>query len=42
MTEMINHRGPDSTKFVNTLNLNAGFNRLAIVDLDERSDQPIR
>ena len=41
MTEMINHRGPDSTKFVNTLNLNAGFNRLAIVDLDERSDQPM-
>ena len=41
MTQMIKHRGPDSTKHIKTSNVNAGFNRLAIVDLDERSDQPM-
>ena len=41
MTELIKHRGPDSTKYIKTSTVNAGFNRLAVVDLDERSDQPM-
>jgi asparagine synthase (glutamine-hydrolysing) len=41
MTELIKHRGPDSTKYIKTPKVNAGFNRLAVVDLDERSDQPM-
>ena len=41
MTQMIKHRGPDSTKHIKTSTINAGFNRLAIVDLDKRSDQPM-
>jgi asparagine synthase (glutamine-hydrolysing) len=41
MTELIKHRGPDSTKHIKTSTVNAGFNRLAVVDLDERSDQPM-
>ena len=41
MTESIRHRGPDSTNYVKTETINAGFNRLAIVDLDNRSNQPM-
>lgn len=41
LTESIRHRGPDSTKYYADGNVQCGFNRLAIVDSDARSDQPM-
>src|SRR5262245_54501169 len=41
LTESIKHRGPDSTKYFEGPRVLCGFNRLAIVDDDPRSDQPM-
>ncbi len=41
LTESIKHRGPDSTKYHIGKNVLCGFNRLAIVDNDPLSDQPM-
>jgi asparagine synthase (glutamine-hydrolysing) len=41
LTESIKHRGPDSTKYFLGPRVVCGFNRLAIVDNDARSDQPM-
>jgi asparagine synthase (glutamine-hydrolysing) len=41
LTESIKHRGPDSTKYFAGSRVVCGFNRLAIVDRDSRSDQPM-
>ncbi len=41
LTESIKHRGPDSTKYFAAPGVQCGFNRLAIVDNDPRSDQPM-
>jgi asparagine synthase (glutamine-hydrolysing) len=41
LTESIRHRGPDSTKYYMGPHVLCGFNRLAIVDDDIRSDQPM-
>jgi asparagine synthase (glutamine-hydrolysing) len=41
LTESIKHRGPDSTKYFLGSDVLCGFNRLAIVDNDVRSDQPM-
>ena len=38
--DSINHRGPDSSKIHSSENLLLGFKRLAIIDLDIRSNQP--
>ncbi len=44
MTDEIAHRGPDGEGFWISEDLNIGFGhrRLAILDLDKRSDQPFR
>jgi asparagine synthase (glutamine-hydrolysing) len=41
LTDSIKHRGPDSTKYFFGKNALLGFNRLAIVDNDPLSDQPM-
>ncbi len=41
LTESIKHRGPDSTRYFTGPRVLCGFNRLAIVDNDARSDQPM-
>jgi asparagine synthase (glutamine-hydrolysing) len=41
LTESIKHRGPDSTRYFTGPQVLCGFNRLAIVDNDPRSDQPM-
>jgi asparagine synthase (glutamine-hydrolysing) len=41
LTESIKHRGPDSTKYYIGANVRCGFNRLAIVDSNPLSDQPM-
>jgi asparagine synthase (glutamine-hydrolysing) len=41
LTESIKHRGPDSTQYFADGHVSCGFNRLAIVDDDVRSDQPM-
>jgi asparagine synthase (glutamine-hydrolysing) len=41
LVESIKHRGPDSTKYYTGRRVSCGFNRLAIVDNDSRSDQPM-
>lgn len=41
LTESIKHRGPDSTKYFTGPRVLCGFNRLAIVDSDPLSDQPM-
>ena len=38
--ECINHRGPDSSEIFQSEKYLLGFKRLAIIDLDERSNQP--
>ena len=38
--ELINHRGPDSSEVCQSSNFILGFKRLAIIDLDPRSNQP--
>ena len=40
--ETINHRGPDSRDIYNDKKIFLGHTRLAIIDLDERSNQPMR
>ena len=37
---VINFRGPDYSQFIHTPDVILGHNRLAIIDLDHRSDQP--
>lgn len=37
---VINFRGPDYTQFIHTPDIILGHNRLAIIDLDHRSNQP--
>lgn len=41
LTDSIKHRGPDSTRYYVGERVRCGFNRLAIVDDDRRSDQPM-
>jgi asparagine synthase (glutamine-hydrolysing) len=41
LTECIKHRGPDSTGFYMDSHVACGFNRLAIIDSDPLSDQPM-
>ena len=41
LLESINHRGPDNSKIIRYKNIVCGFNRLAIVDQDDRSNQPM-
>jgi asparagine synthase (glutamine-hydrolysing) len=41
LTQRIKHRGPDSTGFYIDSHIACGFNRLAIVDSDPLSDQPM-
>jgi asparagine synthase (glutamine-hydrolysing) len=41
LTESIRHRGPDSTSYFESPEVRCGFNRLAIVDQDARSNQPM-
>ena len=41
LTESIRHRGPDSTRYHIGSRVVCGFNRLAIVDNDPLSDQPM-
>ena len=41
LTESIRHRGPDSTRYFVGERVSCGFNRLAIVDDNPRSDQPM-
>ncbi len=41
MTETLNHRGPDATGVYVDKNVSLGHNRLSIIDLDERSNQPM-
>ena len=37
---VINHRGPDNSDFLINDKFSFGHNRLSIIDLDERSNQP--
>ena len=37
---IVNFRGPDYSGFIHTPDVILGHNRLAIIDLDHRSDQP--
>ena len=41
MTKMMNHRGPDSKNHSVGKNFSLGHNRLAIIDLNSRSNQPM-
>lgn len=41
-SKIIKHRGPDQTGFYKDKNINILFNRLSIIDLNKRSDQPFR
>jgi asparagine synthase (glutamine-hydrolysing) len=41
MTEALIHRGPDASGFYNSENLVLGHRRLKIIDLDNRSNQPM-
>ena len=36
------HRGPDASQIIRTDSYTIGFNRLSIIDLDERSMQPMQ
>ena len=42
MTDTIHHRGPDGEGFFHGDNFAFGHRRLAIIDLDERSNQPMK
>lgn len=42
MNSAINYRGPDNTNFISQKFFALGHNRLSIIDLDERSNQPMR
>ena len=42
MLDAIKHRGPDASGIFNIDNNYIGHNRLSIIDLDKRSDQPFR
>ena len=39
--QLLKHRGPDYTGFHSDLNLECAHARLAIIDLDKRSNQPM-
>lgn len=41
MTEIITHRGPDSSGFYTDEDIAMGFRRLSIIDISETGDQPI-
>ena len=41
MTEIITHRGPDSSGFYTDEDVAIGFRRLSIIDISETGDQPI-
>ncbi len=41
MTEIITHRGPDSSGFYTDGDVAMGFRRLSIIDISETGDQPI-
>lgn len=41
MNDALNHRGPDSQGVYEDKNIALGFRRLAIIDLDERANQPM-
>ena len=41
MTEIITHRGPDSSGFYTDEDVAMGFRRLSIIDISETGDQPI-
>ena len=41
MTEIITHRGPDSSGFYTDEDIAMGFRRLSIIDLSETGDQPL-
>ena len=41
MNAVTQHRGPDGTRVVELSGVTLGFNRLAIIDLDERAMQPL-
>ncbi len=40
--ELQNHRGPDNIKFLNLDNALFGFCRLSIIDLSQKSNQPVK
>ena len=42
MNAVTAHRGPDGTRTVVLSGATFGFNRLAIIDLDERAMQPMQ
>ncbi len=41
MTSAIKHRGPSNTSYFNKENISLGFVRLSIIDLNDRSNQPM-
>ena len=41
MTEVITHRGPDSSGFYTDDAVSMGFRRLSIIDIAQTGDQPI-
>ena len=41
MTQLITHRGPDSSGFFSDDYISMGFRRLSIIDIEETGDQPI-
>jgi asparagine synthase (glutamine-hydrolysing) len=41
MTDILNHRGPDSEGFYTDSNISLGHRRLAVIDLSEKANQPI-
>ena len=42
MNSTINYRGPDNTNFISEKLFALGHNRLSIIDLDKRSNQPMK
>ena len=42
ISNTLSHRGPDDTKYFKDENININFNRLSIIDLNKRSNQPMR
>ena len=41
MIQKITHRGPDHHQTINLKNASLAFSRLSIIDLSERSNQPL-
>lgn len=42
MNRSLSHRGPDNENYFETENLSLGFSRLSIIDLNSRSNQPMK